>query len=93
MRTLMFDGPNPQLRDKLQPLMKWLFEQPNPIGLNTALAMLEVAKPVFRLPYAPYGHALQVEGKQLMDALGKDLVLGAKARVLDSAEFKVLEHY
>jgi 4-hydroxy-tetrahydrodipicolinate synthase len=92
MRRLMFDGADAALNDKLQPLMGWLFAQPNPIGagcaqlcvllcvcvlthvcvvfapcvcvcacvcavsgLNTALAMLGAAPPVFRLPYSPYG--------------------------------------
>eukprot|EP00435_Cladocopium_sp_Y103_P033992 s3431_g8.t1 len=36
---------------KLQPLYKWLFTDPNPIGVNTMLMMLGVAKPIFRLPY------------------------------------------
>jgi len=28
------DGPNPELRDKLVPLMGWLFAEPNPIGVE-----------------------------------------------------------
>ena len=32
MRTLMFDGPDAALNARLQPLMAWLFAQPNPIG-------------------------------------------------------------
>lgn len=80
MRSLMFDGPNPQLRDKLQPLMKWLFVQPNPIGLNTALSMLGACKPVFRLPYSPYGRDLQQEGKKIMDALGSASLVRVIAR-------------
>ena len=53
MAELITSGPNPELRDKLLPLMKWLFAEPNPIGLNTMLAMLDCAEPVFRLPYVP----------------------------------------
>ena len=41
------DKPNPELRDRLLPLMNWLFAEPNPIGLNTMLAMLDCAEPVF----------------------------------------------
>ena len=46
MRKLLFDGPDPALRDKLAPFMRWLFVQPNPIGLNTALAMLARPPPI-----------------------------------------------
>lgn len=34
-------------------LMAWLFCEPNPIPLNTALCMCGLIKPVFRLPYVP----------------------------------------
>ena len=40
---MLFDGPNPELRDRLAPLMGWLFAEPNPTGINTACAMLGVA--------------------------------------------------
>ena len=32
MRQLMFDGADAALNARLQPLMSWLFRQPNPIG-------------------------------------------------------------
>jgi 4-hydroxy-tetrahydrodipicolinate synthase len=54
MHSIMYKGENVALNEKLLPLMKWLFCQPNPIALNTALAQLGVARPVFRLPYAPF---------------------------------------
>ena len=41
------------LMDSLQPLVAWLFCEPNPIPLNTALAMCGLVQPVFRLPYVP----------------------------------------
>uniref|UniRef100_A0A7N0V4B7 4-hydroxy-tetrahydrodipicolinate synthase n=1 Tax=Kalanchoe fedtschenkoi TaxID=63787 RepID=A0A7N0V4B7_KALFE len=53
VRKLMFGGVNPSLNATLMPLVEWLFEEPNPIGLNTALAQLGVVRPVFRLPYVP----------------------------------------
>jgi 4-hydroxy-tetrahydrodipicolinate synthase len=34
--------------------MNWLFLEPNPIALNTILAMTGMASPVFRAPYYPY---------------------------------------
>ena len=38
MRQLMFDRRDPQLNARLQPLMAWLFAQPNPIGAFTRWA-------------------------------------------------------
>lgn len=34
--------------------MNWLFLEPNPIALNTILAMTGMSNPVFRAPYYPY---------------------------------------
>lgn len=34
-------------------LVTWLFSQPNPIPLNTAMAILGLCQPVFRMPYLP----------------------------------------
>lgn len=52
MRKLM-DTEDAQLNEKLQTLMSWLFCEPNPVALNTALAMTQAVSPVFRLPYYP----------------------------------------
>jgi 4-hydroxy-tetrahydrodipicolinate synthase len=51
MRKLLHEGPNPELDAKLAPLFKWLFAEPNPIGVNTLMMQLGVCEPVFRLPY------------------------------------------
>lgn len=48
MYDLMFGGGNIELRDSLLPLMGWLFHEPNPIPLNTALAQLGIIRPIFR---------------------------------------------
>ena len=37
--------------------MSWMFCEPNPIALNTALAMCGAVQPVFRLPYVPLSRA------------------------------------
>lgn len=76
MRELLFDGPNPELRDRLLPLMSWLFAEPNPIGLNTACAMLGVSKPVFRLPYVPYSEELRARGAAAIKAIGREKFIG-----------------
>ncbi|WP_338366209.1 4-hydroxy-tetrahydrodipicolinate synthase, partial [uncultured Pseudoalteromonas sp.] len=51
-RQLM-DTKNDALNTSLQPLMNWLFCEPNPIAINTAMMMTGAVNPVFRLPYVP----------------------------------------
>ena len=73
MKELMLgQKPNPKLRDDLIPLMRWLFKEPNPIGVNTALTMLGCAEPVFRLPYAPYDENTRREGKKIIESIGTE---------------------
>jgi 4-hydroxy-tetrahydrodipicolinate synthase len=48
------DTQDKELNAKTQPFMNWLFLEPNPIALNTILAMTGMAHPVFRAPYYPY---------------------------------------
>ena len=74
---LLGPKPNPKLRDDLIPLMRWLFKEPNPIGVNTALTMLGCAEPVFRLPYAPYDEKTRQEGKKIMEAVGAEHLVSA----------------
>ena len=50
-RELLFGERNDELNAELAPLVKWLFEQPNPIGVNTLLMQLGACGPNFRLPY------------------------------------------
>ena len=94
MREMLFDGPNPELRDRLLPLMNWLFAEPNPTGINTACAMLGVAQPVFRLPYVPYAAALRAQGAEHLRAVGLDAVVGDGAiRDLSDADFTILRDW
>lgn len=60
------------LNEKLKPLYKWLFEEPNPIGVNTMLMMLGAAQPVFRMPYTPRDAVHRREALALMEAVGLD---------------------
>ena len=87
------EKPNPELRDELLPLMSWLFTEPNPIGLNTALAMLDCAEPVFRLPYFPYDAALRAKGAALIEAIGVEHTPGAKLLDLKDTDFITLEEW
>lgn len=66
----MMREPKKDLADKVANLISWLFCQPNPIPLNTALAMCGLIKPVFRLPYVPLNRKEREQGLQLLqDAL------------------------
>lgn len=58
MRQLT-DGENPELAKKVEPFMNWLFTEPNPIALNTVMAMTGQSMPVFRSPYFPYKKELR----------------------------------
>ncbi|XP_065856770.1 4-hydroxy-tetrahydrodipicolinate synthase, chloroplastic-like [Euphorbia lathyris] len=94
MRKLMFEGKNPTLNSKLLPLIDWLFQEPNPIGLNTALAQLGVVRPVFRLPYVPLPLAQRVEFVNLVKAIGREHFVGEKdVQVLDDDDFILIGRY
>ncbi|KAL6004758.1 4-hydroxy-tetrahydrodipicolinate synthase, chloroplastic [Asimina triloba] len=88
MRELMFGGRNPSLNSKLMPLIEWLFREPNPIALNTALAQLGVVRPVFRLPYIPLSLAKRVEFVKIVADLGRENFVGEEdVQILDDDEF------
>ena len=87
------DAPNPELRDKLLPLMGWLFAEPNPIGVNTILSMLDCAEPVFRLPYHPYDAELRAKGKALIEAIGVEHTPGSELLNLKDEDFLTLEEW
>ncbi|KAL8143265.1 hypothetical protein V2J09_016297 [Rumex salicifolius] len=94
MRQLMFEGKNPSLNEKIMPLVDWLFEEPNPIGLNTALAQLGVIRPVFRLPYVPLPLAKRVEFVNLVKKIGREHFIGDQdVQVLDDDQFTLLGRY
>ncbi|MGO2181911.1 MAG: 4-hydroxy-tetrahydrodipicolinate synthase [Pseudoalteromonas nigrifaciens] len=85
-RQLM-DAPNAALNTSLQPLINWLFCEPNPIAINTALMMTEAVEPVFRLPYLPLNDALQQQGEKLINQLSASDVVGGHARCINEQEF------
>ncbi|EPS62127.1 dihydrodipicolinate synthase, chloroplastic, partial [Genlisea aurea] len=94
MRELMVGGENPSLNSKLMPLMKWLFVEPNPIGLNTALAQLGVVRPVFRLPYVPVGVERRAEFVDIVKEVGRENFIGEKeVRILDDDDFILVARY
>lgn len=94
MRKLMFEGKDPSLNSKLLPLIEWLFDEPNPIGLNTALAQLGVVRPVFRLPYVPLNLAKRVEFVKIVRELGRENFVGERdVEVLDDDDFILIGRY
>ncbi|WNC68148.1 4-hydroxy-tetrahydrodipicolinate synthase [Thalassotalea nanhaiensis] len=86
MRTLM-DENNVELNNELQGLMKWLFCEPNPIALNTALMMTNAVEKIFRVPY----HALNLEQRQqgfeLLSKLDSKNYVGDGLSLLDDSDF------
>ncbi|KAG2729590.1 hypothetical protein I3843_01G252900 [Carya illinoinensis] len=94
MQELMFRGKNPSLNAKLMPLIEWLFHEPNPIGLNTALAQLGVVRPVFRLPYVPLPLAKRVEFVNLVEEIGRENFVGEQdVKVLEDDDFILVSRY
>lgn len=86
MRELM-DKQNDELNGKLQALMSWLFSEPNPIPLNTALMMLGTVKPSFRLPYLAMTAQQRAEGEKLIKELGLEHFVGDNLNVLNDEDF------
>ena len=87
-RDMMFGPQNDALSDSLRPLFKWLFAEPNPIGVNTMLMQLGMCQPVFRLPYTQLGAALREEGVTILKNIGLEHVPnGDKLRQMDDSEF------
>nr|GFA31027.1 4-hydroxy-tetrahydrodipicolinate synthase, chloroplastic-like [Tanacetum cinerariifolium] len=88
MRELLSKGKNQSLNKKLLPLINWLFGEPNPIGVNTALAQLGVIRPIFRLPYVPLPLAKRVEFVNIVKEIGREHFIGEKdVQVLEDDDF------
>lgn len=85
--------PNDELNQSLQELMGWMFEEPNPIAVNTAMAMLGLAKPVFRLPYVPLSAEQQRRGVQLLQQHLQHIPGAESVSELQQDAFKRLASY
>lgn len=90
MHKLMHGPRNDELDQKMAPLFKWLFTEPNPIGVNTLLAQLDVVQPVCRLPYTHNSKAQREEVVKVLKEIGVEhCVVGAKGlQVLEDGDFK-----
>ncbi|KAF8380412.1 hypothetical protein HHK36_027898 [Tetracentron sinense] len=94
MRKLMFAGKNTSLNSKLMPLIEWLFCEPNPIGLNTALAQLGVVRPVFQLPYVPLPLTRREEFVNIVKEIGRENFVGERdVQVIDDDDFILVSRY
>ena len=89
MRRLM-DEPDSTLADRLEPLMNWLFVHPNPIGVNTILAMTGATKPVFRLPYVPMDTELRQTGMDLLQQFESGDWVGPSLELLRDEDFQLV---
>ena len=76
--------------EKLQDLINWLFVEPNPIAVNTAMAMCGLCRPVFRLPYVPLSKAQREHGAALLRAVIDDIPGCKEVRVMEDDEFTLL---
>ena len=83
----MMREPKQELADDVANLIDWLFCQPNPIPLNTAMAMCGLIKPVFRLPYVPLSRREREEGCQLLTEVIHHLPGVDNVQVLEDDDF------
>lgn len=88
-RQLM-DTKNDALNTSLQPLMNWLFCEPNPIAINTAMMMTGAVNPVFRLPYLPLSDEQQAQGQILINELNNSDVVGGAAKCIKQGDIALL---
>eukprot|EP01047_Picozoa_sp_COSAG01_P006645 COSAG01_NODE_243_length_20572_cov_24.956137_17_plen_252_part_00 len=66
----MMKEPSPEVAAQCEDLINWLFEEPNPIGVNTMMMMLGMCQPVFRLPYLQLDPEARKRGKAIIEAVG-----------------------
>lgn len=90
---LMEDEAQPELNASLQELISWLFSQPNPIPLDTAMAMCGLCKPVFRLPYVPLSREEREKGVPLLQAVQGHIPGCQEVRALEDDEFILASNF
>jgi 4-hydroxy-tetrahydrodipicolinate synthase len=73
--------------------MQWMFSEPNPICLNTALAMCGLVRPVFRLPYVPLSREQREKGAVLLRSVQQHIPGCTEVRVMEDDEFTLIGSY
>ncbi len=86
MRQLM-DNENVELNTRLQDLMQWLFCEPNPIAINTALMMTGAVAANFRLPYIALTNEQRQQGVDILSAFDVSERVGESLSELDDEVF------
>ncbi|WP_426358303.1 4-hydroxy-tetrahydrodipicolinate synthase [Pseudocolwellia sp. HL-MZ19] len=86
MRKLM-DEPDHELNKSVTNFMSWLFCEPNPIALNTALMMTKAVNPVFRLPYYALNQQQREEGFALLKEIDSDELVGDSLSLMADDDF------
>lgn len=76
-----------KLNDSLQDLMKWLFCEPNPIAINTALIMTDAVPNNFRLPYLALTLEQREIGFELLKAVATKDLVGDSLSLLEDGDF------
>eukprot|EP00854_Cymbomonas_tetramitiformis_P010918 gene10918-12916_t len=84
---LLMDEEDVEKAKKCEELIEWLFQAPNPIGLNTMLMMGGRAKPVFRLPYVQYPEEQRKEGARILEEIGLEYTIFDEVRVMEDDDF------
>lgn len=87
MRQLM-DSPNEPLAARLQPLMQWLFCEPNPIAINTSLMMTGAVLPMFRMPYKALTKTQREQGLAILGQFSPSERVGEQLTLLDDEAFQ-----
>ena len=87
LRQLM-DAPDAALEQRLQPLMSWLFCEPNPIAINTALMMTSAVAPNFRMPYQALTLEQREQGLALLAEIAQSDLVGDKLAVMADDDFQ-----
>jgi 4-hydroxy-tetrahydrodipicolinate synthase len=90
---MMNGPPDPELAASLNELIAWLFCEPNPIPLNTALMMCGLIQPVFRLPYVPLSRAQRERGAELLRRVQQHIPGCKEVRVMEDDEFRLVGRY
>lgn len=75
------------LNEKLNPLYGWLFSEPNPIGVNTAMMQLGMAQPVFRMPYTHRTKDKREELVTMLKTIGLENCPSKDIKVLEDSDF------
>ena len=83
----MMAAPEAELNASLQELIAWLFCEPNPIPINTAMAMCGLCEPVFRLPYVPLSREARARGAALLEQVKADIPGCSSVSVLEDDDF------